>query len=356
MAYSGGDVTFSVTGLPGGAAATFVPTSVPVASGSSNSTTMTVTTQTTTPTGSASLTLTVTDGSITHQMPLTLTVQAAPDFTLDVQPASQSATAGSPAAVNFNGTITPQNSFSGQVGVTVNADNNNSNLVVTLNPTTVTLSGGPAQFTANVKALSPIACPRPGPCTYVLTFTAAAGSLSHTAPVNLVVAPDTTAPTITNPTASVSFDQATISWQTNEPANSSLTVYTDAAQTLIFWTKTETSTYCTAACHSFTFTGLAPLTTYYYSVSSTDQAFEPNTATVSRQADNVTPLQFTTSAAPDNTPPTISITQPADGTEVRGAVTVAGVGADNNPMSRINFKITASGASTPLFDTQFICQ
>lgn len=353
--YAGGDATFSVTGLPSGTAAAFAPTSVPVAGGSSNSTVMTVTTQTSTPTGSATLTLTATDGTITHQMPLTLTVQAAPDFTLDVQPASQSTTAGSSTAVNFNGTVTPQNGFSGQVAIGVNADNNNPNIVVTLNPTTVTLAGGPAQFTANVTVLSPIACPRPGPCTYVLTFTATAGALSHTVPVNLIVAPDTTAPTITNPTTSVSFNEATISWQTNEPANSSLTVYSDAAQTLSLGTMTTQSSYCTAACHSFRFTGLAPLTTYYYSVSSTDQAFEPNTATVSRQADNVTPLQFTTSAAPDNTPPTVSITQPAGGTEVRGAVTVTGVGADNNPMSRINFKITAPGVSTPLLDTQFTC-
>jgi len=69
-----GAVTFSASGLPSGANATFNPTSVR----GSGSSTMTVTTASTTPTGTFSLTITGTSGTSTNTTTITLTVTPPP--------------------------------------------------------------------------------------------------------------------------------------------------------------------------------------------------------------------------------------------------------------------------------------
>ena len=65
-----GTVTFTVSGLPTGATATFNPTSV----SGSGTTTMTVAAAAGTPTGTSTLTVTGTSGATTHSVSLTLTV------------------------------------------------------------------------------------------------------------------------------------------------------------------------------------------------------------------------------------------------------------------------------------------
>src|SRR5712692_7522949 len=67
-----GTVSFSVSGLPSGATATFNPTTV----NTSGSTTMSVVTSSSTPTGSYPLTITGSSGGLSHTAPVTLVVAA----------------------------------------------------------------------------------------------------------------------------------------------------------------------------------------------------------------------------------------------------------------------------------------
>src|SRR5439155_19678434 len=85
-----GTVSFTVSGLPAGATAGFNPTSVTGA----GSSTLTVNTAISTPAGSYTLTITATDGTITLSTTVSLTVNAAPDFSLSASPGSVTVTQG----------------------------------------------------------------------------------------------------------------------------------------------------------------------------------------------------------------------------------------------------------------------
>src|SRR5256886_14642779 len=92
-------VSFSVTGLPTGATATFTPSSV-TGSGSS---TLSVTTSSTTPAGSYPLTITGTSGSLSHTTTVTLVISAQPDFSLSATPGSQTVVQGN--ATSYTATV-----------------------------------------------------------------------------------------------------------------------------------------------------------------------------------------------------------------------------------------------------------
>ncbi|OLC75530.1 MAG: hypothetical protein AUH72_20285, partial [Acidobacteria bacterium 13_1_40CM_4_65_8] len=93
-----GTVTFSVSGLPSGATASFSPSSVTT----SGSSTMTVTTSTTTPAGSFPLTITGTSGSLIHTVPVTLTVSG---LTTTTNVASNNNPSTFGAGVTFTATV-----------------------------------------------------------------------------------------------------------------------------------------------------------------------------------------------------------------------------------------------------------
>ncbi len=98
---------------------------------------------------------------------------------------------------------------------------------------------------------------------------------------------DNTPPIITNVNAQPSADgtSVTITWQTNEPANSSVNYGTNAG-TL----NNQHADANAVTSHSITLTGLTPGTVYYYRVSSSDGSI--NTAT--EPALPAAPLSFTT--------------------------------------------------------------
>ena len=106
---------------------------------------------------------------------------------------------------------------------------------------------------------------------------------------------DLTAPVI-NGTPSVIYvndRQATISWGTNEAADSEVAFGTSAEELLETRNDSEFNTN-----HSITLTNLSAGTTYYYTVNSTDQSNNgPATSSVQ---------EFTTESAPDTTPPVSS--------------------------------------------------
>jgi hypothetical protein len=101
-----------------------------------------------------------------------------PDFTLSASPPSQTVNPGN--STTYTVTVTPLNSFSGTVNLTVSGCP--SNTTCTLNPASVTLP--PTQtstLTVQTTSSTPVG-------TFTLTITGTRGTLTHTTTVNLIVA------------------------------------------------------------------------------------------------------------------------------------------------------------------------
>src|SRR3989440_697148 len=139
-------------------------------------------------------------------------------------------------------------------------------------------------------------------------------SASVTVTVSNGPPPDTTRPSApTGLTASaVSSSQIKLSWaaSSDNVGVSGYRVYRGGTQI------------ATTSATSFTNnTGLSPSTTYSYAVAAFDAA-----GNLSAQS---SPASATTPAAPDTTPPTVSITAPANGQTARGTVTITASASDN---------------------------
>jgi hypothetical protein len=165
-----GTVTFSVSGLPAGAGASFNPPSV----NTSGSSTMSVTTSPSTPVGSYPLTITGTSGTLSHTTSVTLVVaNPTADFTLSATPASRSVPRN--GTTTYTVTVTPSNGFSGTVSFAVSGLP--SGATASFNPTTVTGSGSTTMTVTVGRTRG----------TFPLTITGTSGTLSHTASVSLTV-------------------------------------------------------------------------------------------------------------------------------------------------------------------------
>ncbi|MCL6519568.1 MAG: fibronectin type III domain-containing protein [Armatimonadetes bacterium] len=104
--------------------------------------------------------------------------------------------------------------------------------------------------------------------------------------------PDTTPPAISAVSATItSFNQATITWKTDEPSTSVV----EYGPTAAYGSNVSDTTLATQ--HSIILTGLMPGTTYHYRVKSADAS-----GNLAVSAD----LVFITPTPPDTTPPTIS--------------------------------------------------
>jgi len=167
-----GTVTFSATGLPSGATATFNPGSV-AASGSS---TLTVTTASTTPTGSYPITVTGTSGALTHSTAVTLVVQAAgaPDFTLSASPASHTIRRGQ--STTYAVTMTRSGGFADAVSLSVGGLPAGAAGTFAPNPAT----GSSSTLTVTTLKSTPVG-------TYAVTITGTSGAVTRTASVTLIV-------------------------------------------------------------------------------------------------------------------------------------------------------------------------
>jgi chitodextrinase len=92
--------------------------------------------------------------------------------------------------------------------------------------------------------------------------------------------------------------------------------------------------------HSQSVSSLKASQIYHYRVTSRDA--NNNVATSSD-------LTFTTaSATPDTTPPTVSITSPANGATVSGALTVSANAADNVAVASLQFRVDGNNAGSPV--------
>jgi len=168
-----GVVTWSASGLPTGAGASFSPTTV-TGSGSS---TMSVTTSTSTPAGTYTVTITGTSGSLVHSTTVTLVVNAAPtpDFSISDSPNSITVTRGTTGTTTV--TIGAINGFTGTVNLSVSGQG--SRVTPTFNPTSVTGSGS---STLSVRVSS-----RATRGTRTLTITGTSGSLVHSTTLTLTI-------------------------------------------------------------------------------------------------------------------------------------------------------------------------
>jgi hypothetical protein len=163
-----GNVSFSVSGLPSGATASFTPSSV---SGSGSST-MAVSTLSSTPMGTYPLTITATSGTLTHTAQVTLVVA---DFTISAAPSSQTVKRGS--QTTYTVTITALGPFSATVTFSMSGLPGRTN--ASFNPTSVVGSGS---STLAVSVKKPAATG-----TYPLKITATGGGLTHSTNVTLVI-------------------------------------------------------------------------------------------------------------------------------------------------------------------------
>ncbi len=100
---------------------------------------------------------------------------------------------------------------------------------------------------------------------------------------------DTTPPVISNRAAATTYDTATLTWTTNEPATSRVDYGTSPDSLNL-----NISNAAYTLDHSLQLTGLLPNTTYYYRVSSTDES--SNTAADPNPPDS--PASFTTPVKP----------------------------------------------------------
>lgn len=168
-----GTVSFSASGLPAGATASFSPASV----AGSGSSTLTVTTGSTTPSGTFTIGITATSGSTTHSSNVTLTVNPAPtpDFSLSASPNSVTVTQGGSGSSTI--TITRSNGFNGSV--TLSASGLPSGVSAAFSPQPATTTS-----TLTLTATSTAATG-----TVTATITGTSGALTHSITVTLTVNP-----------------------------------------------------------------------------------------------------------------------------------------------------------------------
>ncbi len=147
-------VSFSYSGLPSGATASFSP----VSCNPTCSSTLTITTSSTTPVGTYPITVTGTGGGQTKTTTFTLTVNASFDFSLSVNPTSGSVTQGNSTTTSVTATLT-----SG-----------------TTQPVSFSYSGLPSGATAS---FSPVSC-NPT-CSSTLTITTSSTTPVGTYPITV---------------------------------------------------------------------------------------------------------------------------------------------------------------------------
>ncbi|HYR83787.1 MAG TPA: galactose oxidase-like domain-containing protein [Terriglobia bacterium] len=164
-----GTVTFSVSGLPSGATASFNPGSV----STSGSSTLSVSTSASTPGGTYTLTIRGTSGPLTRSVNVTLVVNG--DFTISATPASRTITQGGIAT--YNVTIAAGPGFSGTVGLSVSGAPQRA--TVTFNPTSIVNSG--------TSVLTVDTLPNVQRRTRTLTITGTSGSRVHSTNVTLII-------------------------------------------------------------------------------------------------------------------------------------------------------------------------
>lgn len=150
--------------------------------------------------------------------------------------------------------------------------------------------------------------------------------------VTTTAVPDTTAPILSAVAASAGVQTATVTWTTDEPADTQVEYGTTTS-----YGSSSVLAASLVTSHTVNLAALAPAMLYHYRVKSRDAA-----ANLATGADH----SFTTAAAPDTTAPTVGITAPLANATVSVSVSVAATAADNVGVAGVQFRLdgTALGA------------
>jgi hypothetical protein len=171
-----GSVSFSASGLPSGVSASFNPTS------SSSTSTLTLTASSTAATGTVTVTVTGTSGNLSNAATISLTVTAAPSYTLSASPNSLTISQGANGSSTI--TVAPQGGFTGSVSLS--ASGLPSGVTASFNPTS----------TATTSALTLTASTTANTGTVTVTITGTSGSMTKTTTLSLTVRQVPTLPTV----------------------------------------------------------------------------------------------------------------------------------------------------------------
>lgn len=148
---------------------------------------------------------------------------------------------------------------------------------------------------------------------------------------------DTIPPVISNISATnIGQFSADINWSTNEPADGQVEFLNPCPSTGCLTPIVSTLT----TSHTINVSNLLSSTLYPYRIFSRDAA--GNLATSANQS-------FTTTSAPDSTPPTVSITSPANGSTVSGTITISATASDN--VGVVGLQFTLDGNNLQAEDT-----
>ena len=168
-------IALSATGQPSGVTVTFNPTSI--AAPGSGTSAVTITVPSTVAAGTSTITVTGTGGGLTHTATISLTVKAAPAFTISASPTSVSVVQGS----SGSSTITTKVSGGFDSAIALSATGQPSGVTVAFNPTSIAAPGsGTSAVTITVP--STVAAG-----TSTITVTGTGGGLTHTATIALTV-------------------------------------------------------------------------------------------------------------------------------------------------------------------------
>jgi hypothetical protein len=164
-------VSFSLSGLPSGASASFTPSTV----SGQGTTTLNVGTSSSTPAGSYTLTITGSTAALSHSVTVKLVVNAAGDFSLSATPSSRTIVRGHSGT--YTVFVSPAQGFTGSVSLKVSGVP--SRVTASFNPTAITGSGS--------SVLTIRAGSRSHAGSYKLTITGTSGNLVHSTSVTLVL-------------------------------------------------------------------------------------------------------------------------------------------------------------------------
>ena len=373
-------VALSASGQPSGTTVAFNPTSI--AAPGSGSSTMTITVGASTAAGTYPITVTGTGGSTTHNTTVTLTVTTT-GFSISASPSSTSIAQGS--AGNVTVTTTVSGGFNSAVALS--ASGQPTGVTVAFNPTSIAAPGsGSSTMSITVAASTATG-------TYPITVTGTGGSKTHTATVSLTVS----APS-TNPIVNGGFETGNFSGWTASGAATS--VIAAAAHSGSFGAQLGATTATngdSSATQTFTMPSSSPSLSFWYNIHCPDTVqFDWATVTLKDNVTSVTTtllpktctnpggtwVQVTYNAAanaghsvtltltshddnfgadptytwyddvvvssgpPDTTPPTTSITSPANNATVSGTVNVTASASDNVGVVKVEFYIDSVLKST----------
>lgn len=173
-------VSLSISGLPNGATASFDPISVTPPSDGFATSTLTINVSASVASDTYPLTVTATSETLSHNVAISLTVTAAPDFSISASPAS--VTIALEGSANSTITVTSMNGFNEIIDLSVSGVPTGVTTTLSASSITPPANGETTSIlTINVGA-STIAG------TYTLTITGTSEASSHNATIELTVA------------------------------------------------------------------------------------------------------------------------------------------------------------------------